>query len=150
VTVLEGHGLRVQLPPRFEARIFRHPPGPGEETYPVAHFATMPIPPNVGDTGNGALQLLGTRDAFVALIEYGPESADRRMFAGKVLPRRLEPDVFKPYRSRSGQPHHSGAQFFFVESGRPFTLYIVLGSHLGRRAVLPTVDALLQGIEVAA
>ena len=147
MTSLRAHGIRAEMPPGFEGRIYRHDPAHGDTTNPVAHFATFPLPP-AADFGNGAVQLMGQRDVFVVLLEYGPESVSTRLFAGKTMPRRLGPSDFKPYRLRLGIAGQSGTQHFFVENGRPFTLYAVLGSHLGRRVLIPWLNALLGGIEV--
>ena len=43
----------------------------------------------------------------------------------------------------------SGLQRFFTEGGRAFCLYIVLGSHLDRRDVIPDIEAVLAGVEIS-
>lgn len=148
MTVLRAHGIHADLPSGFEGRIYRNAESHGDTTHPVAHFATFSLPPGVADFGSGAVQLMGQRDVFAVLLEYGAESAPRRLFAGRAMPRRLAPDDFKSYRFRVGLAGQSGTQHFFVESGRPFTFYAVLGSHLGRRALIPAVNSLLAGIVI--
>ena len=44
---------------------------------------------------------------------------------------------------RRGIPGQSGTQWFFTESGRPFSFYAVLGSHAQRPALVPHVNTLL-------
>ena len=148
MTVLRAHGIHADLPPGFEGRIYRHAESYGDTTHPVAQFATFSLPTGAADFGSGAVQLMGLRDVFAVLLEYGPESASRRLFAGKAMPRRVEPADFKSYRLRVGLAGQSGTQHFFVENGRPFTLYAVLGSHLGRRSLIPALNALLGGIVI--
>ena len=88
------------------------------------------------EVGNGAVQLMGTRDLFAVLLEYGPESVGKKLFADTGMPRMFEPHEFSRSMARDGSGLQSAVQRFFVESGRPFTLYVVLGSHLGRRAFM--------------
>lgn len=146
--VLAAHGLRAALPPGFEGRIQRQEAVAGEETFAVAQFSTFPLPPTTADFGNGAVQLMSTRDIFVGLLEYGPESVGTKLFADEGLPRRFEPGDFSRHVSRDGSGVQSALQRFFVEASRPFTLYVVLGSHLGRRFLLEPLAALLTGIHV--
>jgi hypothetical protein len=148
VTVLAGHGIQVTLPAGLEGRIYRHAEAHGDVTLPVGHFGSFPVPRDAADYGNGAVERMRTHDVFVVLLEQGSESADTRLYAGNVLPRSLEASDFKPYRLRQGITGHSGAQHFFVEAGRAFSLYAVLGSHLRRRWLLPPLNALLSSIVV--
>lgn len=147
---LDAHGIRAQLPAGFEGRIFRRPRIGGERPMPVAHFATFPLPSQVGDFGSGAVTLMGPDDAFVVLFEYGPESVGTALFARPGMPRRLEPADFRPATIRRGLGGQAGTQWFFTERGRPFTLYAVLGSHARRFSVVPRVNALLTGVAVDA
>ena len=145
---IRAHGITAALPGGFEGQIFRRQPAAGTVTKPVAQFATFPLPRQVGDFGGGAVNLMGPADIFAVLFEYGPESVGRALFARQGMPRQLGPADFRPFTLRRGLPGQSGTQWFFTEAGRPFTLYAVLGSHLGRRQLVPRLNALLQGISV--
>jgi hypothetical protein len=149
VATLRAHGIEAQLPDGFEGRIFTRASGGGAVPYPVAQFASFPLPAQVGDFGGGAVNLLGSSDIFTVLFEYGPESVGRRLFARQGMPRALASADFRPYALRRGLPGQSGTQWFFTEAGRPFTLYVVLGSHLGRDALVPKVNQLLARVAVA-
>jgi hypothetical protein len=46
-------------------------------------------------------------------------------------------------------PSQSGTQWFFTESGRPFTLYVVLGNHGLRNSLVPRVNSLLGNVDVS-
>ena len=70
--------------------------------YPVAHFATFPLPEDVGDFGGGAVTLMRPDDIFVVLFEYGPESLGTALFARQGMPRSLSTDDFRPYRAPAG------------------------------------------------
>lgn len=148
MTALSAYGIRAELPAGFEGRIYRHTAADGDEAYAVAQFATFALPVGAGDFGAGAVQHVTSRDVFAVLLEYGPESADRRLFARNALPRAFELQDFGRHSTRSGHAHHSGAQRFFVEAGRPFTLHAVLGSHIARRLLIPRLNLLLAGLSI--
>jgi hypothetical protein len=149
VATLRAHGIEAPLPAGFEGRIFTRAASDGAVSYPVAHFASFPLPAQVGDFGAGAVNLLGTSDIFTVLFEYGPESVGRRLFACQGMPRTLASSDFRPYALRRGLPGQSGTQWFFTEAGRPFTLYVVLGSHARRHALAPRVNQLLASLSIA-
>jgi hypothetical protein len=83
MTTVTGHGLRVDLPARWEARVYRrdrpdappwrgvHPNAYGsadERSHPVLHLANFALPPERGDFGTGAVQRMGRDHAFVAVV----------------------------------------------------------------------------------
>jgi hypothetical protein len=45
-------------------------------------------------------------------------------------------------------PGQSGAQWFFTEAGRPFSLYVVMGSHARRARRLSEVIGVLNGVTI--
>lgn len=150
MTVLDAHGIRARLPSGFEGRIFRRPKVGDEQPRPVGHFATFPLPADVADFGGGAVTLMGPDDVFAVLFEYGPESIGTALFARQGMPRRLEPGHFSPMTLRRGLGGQAGTQWFFVEEGRPFTLYAVLGSYGRRFSSVPRLNSLLAHVAVAA
>ena len=144
-----AHGLHATLPSGFEARIFVRALVGGERPFPVAHFATFPLPDDVADFGGGAVTLMGSTDIFAVLFEYGPESLGTALFARQGMVRSLAPEDFRPTVLRRGLGGQCGTQWFFTESGRPFTFYAVLGSQSRRAALVPKVNTLLDGISVS-
>jgi hypothetical protein len=148
VATIVAHGIAAPLPSGFEGRIFIRQPIGREVTYPVAHFATFTLPEEVGDFGGGAVNLMGATDVFAALFEYGPESLGKRLFERLGMPRSLTSGDFRPYVLRRGLGGQSGTQWFFTESGRPFSLYVVLGSHTQRNRLVPGVNALIGGLVI--
>jgi hypothetical protein len=87
-------------------------------------------------------------DVFCVLFEYGLESVGRVLFARSGPPTALTPADFHPYVLRRGVGGQSGTQWFFTQSGRPFTFYAVLGSHALRASLVPEVNVLLNGLTV--
>jgi hypothetical protein len=149
VARLRAHGIEVTLPDGFEGRIFVRPQGPAATSYPVAHFATFPLPADVADFGGGAVTLMGPLDIFAVLFEYGPESVGMALFARQGMQRSLTPSDFAPTLLRRGLGGQSGTQWFFTEAGRPFTFYAVLGSHARRGVLVPQLNTLLAALTVS-
>jgi hypothetical protein len=149
VATLRAHGIEAPLPGGFEGRIFMRSSTGDEAPFPVAQFATFALPEEVGDFGGGAVTLMGADDIFTTLFEYGPESLGTRLFARQGIPRSLSPDNFLPYVLRRGLGGQSGTQWFFTEAGRPFTLYVVLGSHARRSSLVPRVNGLLSNLAIS-
>ncbi len=149
MTSVAAHGLQATLPPGFEARIFVRARVGGERPFPVAHFATFPLPDAVGDFGSGAVTLMGPTDVFAVLFEYGPESLGTALFGRQGMVGGLTADDFRPTVLRRGLGGQCGTQWFFTEASRPFTFYAVLGSQARRASLVPKVNDLLDGISVA-
>jgi hypothetical protein len=148
VTTIGAHGIGALLPLGFEGRIFVRPAPPGATTYPVAQFATLPIPDDVGDFGSGVVNLMRPHDVFATLFEYGPESVGTRLFAHQGRPRDLTTRHFSTILLRRGLAGQSGTQWFFTEAGRPFSFYAVLGSHALGRVLVPQVNELLRQLTI--
>jgi hypothetical protein len=150
MSTVAAHGIEARLPDGFEAHVFKRvPTGPGQ-CYPVAQFSTFPLPVGAGDFGGGATTLMGPTDVFVVLFEYGPESVGTKLFARQGMPRVLSESDFRPELLRRGLPGQAGTQWFFVEQGRPFTLYVVLGDFAMRTLLVPRVNDLLTSVRIAA
>jgi hypothetical protein len=163
---LTAHGLTVETPSGWEGRIFRRPqhgevaassadspgpPGPpGEQSYPVVHVATIPLPPEVADYASDAVDRLGPNDALIVLKEFAPSLAAEALFAPPGLRRLLDPDSFDPNGLQRRLPGQAGLQYFFHEAGRAFCLYAVLGGYVNRHAVVPGVNAVLATVRIAA
>ncbi|RIJ70872.1 hypothetical protein D1871_16885 [Nakamurella silvestris] len=159
-TTLDGHGISIDLPAAWEGRLgVRRSPADtfdretgvrprslagaldrvapagnqgwsGERAQPLVHLANFPLPVDRGDFGSGAVDVMGSGGILVALIEYGAESAGTALFAEQGLPQPL-PGQFDPntlQRRISGQ---YGYQRFVTVAGRPFCVYIVIGSAAG-------------------
>ncbi len=145
---LSAHGIAAPLPAGFEGRIFVRGASGDERSHAVAQFATFALPPETGDFGGGAVTSMGQEDLLVVLFEYGPESLGTSLFARVGMPRQLTTADFLPTVLRRGLVGQSGTQWFFTEAGRPFTLYVVLGSHARRSQLVPRVNGLLTRISV--
>ncbi len=158
---LTGHGVTVDLPAGWDGRIFRRPeqgetnaadagsPAPsGATTQAVVHLASVALPSTIGDFGSGAVDQLGANDVLVVLFEYDAASAGTKLFTGQGLPRALDATAFSPNVLQRRLRGQAGTQIFFTEAGRPFSLYVVLGSYNNRTELVPMVNDLLGTIRV--
>lgn len=145
---LSAHGITVELPPGWEGAISGGAKSDAGGGSPVAHLATTALPPGRGDFGSGAVEDLGPDDAFVALVEYGPDCAGTRLFARQGLPRRLRTRGFNRRALQRTLDGQCGQQVFFTEAGRPFCLYVVLGRDHDIAPLLDRVHAALDSIRV--
>jgi hypothetical protein len=164
---LAGHGLTIELPPRWEGTVGRRPADPGapgvaagaartvapalpeEQLLPVAHLSTFPLPADRGDFGSGAVDRMGAGDAFLALVEYGPECAGTALFAPRSRLPQLRAGQFGSNRLQRVQKGQAGAQVFCTVGGRAFCVYAVLGSSGRVASLAPEVNAVLAATEVA-
>jgi hypothetical protein len=129
LTTVAAHGLRVELPPRWEARLYLRDATAtqGESINPIVHLGNFALPPRRGDYGSGAVEIMRAGHVFVALVEFGAVEADTALFAARGIPRPELAD-FAPNALQRRLPGQLGVQRFFTENGRAFCLYVVLGS----------------------
>ena len=149
---LSGHGLDVTLPAGWDGRIYLNEHTNGARSNPVMHIGTFPLPKRerVGDYGNGAIELMGPSDAFVALVEFNPELSEEPLFlTNSKLPHPLGPGCFAQNQMQRIISGMGGAQFFFNEKGRAFSLYAVLGSLANARAVTARMNPVVHTITIA-
>jgi hypothetical protein len=150
MTTIAAYGLSVALPTGWEAVIYCRPPTVAGTTHPILHAATFSLPVVRGDFGGGAVDIMAPGDALVVLLEYHPSSTGRALFARSGMPRALTPNAFSPACLQRGIAGQAGVQLFFNQGGRAFCLYTVLGSYAMRSVVVPSVNAVLAGIQIDA
>jgi hypothetical protein len=161
VPELRGHGLGSALPAGWDGRITVRNDGRPEslqadsgvgafvaEPFPVLHAANFALPEERGDFGGGAVELMGARDVFVVLFEFGPDATGTPLFAAQGMPRSLRPSDFDETTLRRGIRGQAGYQAFFQESGRAFCLYVVLGAAAARARLVPIVNQVLAGVRI--
>ena len=91
------------MDPRLQRRAPESVEPGGEVMHPVLHACTLDMPANRGDFGSGVVDLLGSEDIFIALVEYGSDVADQGLFADQGLPR-LAPSQFGPAPAPAAPP----------------------------------------------
>ena len=150
MTTLTMHGIAVDLPRGWEGAITWRDAMDGETTHPVLHAASFPLPPDRGDFGSGAVDMMTVDDVFVALLEYHPDSTGTALFSRQGVPVALDVDRFSPSILQRQLPGYAGTQEFFTEQGRAFCLYAVLGAYRRRHRLVPRINDLLPGIRIGA
>ncbi|MHB1929183.1 MAG: hypothetical protein ACYDEN_02000 [Acidimicrobiales bacterium] len=150
MALLRDRGVSVRLPPGFEGRIFCRPAVGGAVPETVVHCATFPVPAGAGDFGGGATPAMRANDVLVVLFEYGQESVGRPLFRAAARPRPVQAGELSPFRLQRGVQGQAGGQWFFTEAGRPWSLYVVIGSYGRRGLLVGRVNELLAGVELAA
>jgi hypothetical protein len=170
VSDISAFGISATLPAGWDGRIFRRavvtpeaaaapqsrsaasattePTSPeGGTVHPVAHLASFPLPAVRGDYGSGAVELMGTMDVLVCLLEFDPTSTGTALFARHGIPR-FRAREFAPGTMQRTIAGMCGAQAFFSESGRAFSAYVVLGSYPLRDTLAPAVNVLLGSVQI--
>ena len=141
---LAAHGISLTLPERWEGRLYLRD---DELANPILHAANFALPAARGDFGSGAVDLMAEHHVFVSLFEYGPDEADRPLFAARGFPRLTVRD-FAPNQLQRRLPGQLGCQRFFTDRGRAFCLYVVLGSDKHAATLLTEVHELVARLQV--
>lgn len=156
---IAAHGIAVSPPQGWDGQIFRRDTDPFPDPRaaqaqgststavpPIAHVANFALPTQRGDFGGGAVELMGSGAVFISLLEHPVEEADTPLFAGRTVPWPFSPDDLSPDSLQRGIAGQAGLQRFFVVSGRPFCLYVVVGSYRLRAALVRQVNQVLASV----
>lgn len=160
MTGLRAYGLGLDVPPGWDARIFKRDGNHADiaaldgsegerpaSVHPVVHVANFALPEGRGDYGSGAVERMGPSHVLVCLLEFEPSSCASALFSREGVPR-LTPGHFSPHAMQRTIAGMCGTQAFFQLHGRAFCAYAVLGSHRDRRTLAPLADRALHGIEI--
>ena len=145
---LDAFGLVVAPPRGWDVRIAKRPAHLGETTHAVLHAATFALPADRADYGDGAVQLMGPGDVFVALVEFAPSALGTALFAAQGWPAPLEGRDFLRTSLQHSMVGQAGVQRWFTEGGRPWSLYAVIGAWADRVRLAAHANTLLRGVEV--
>ena len=145
---LTRQGLEIELPDGWDGRIYRRDAGEASVGRRALHAANFALPTNLGDYATRAAEAMTSGDVLVVLLEFDPDSAGQGLFANEGLPRGISGGDFSPTAMPRTLPGRTAAQWFFSLAGRAFCLYVVLGSHRERAAVLPLVNQVVDTIKV--
>lgn len=145
---LSRAGLQIDLPDGWDGRIYQRVAEAGVTTRRAMHAASFALPTDMGDYATAAVEQMQPTDMLVTLIEFDPASAGSGLFANDGMPTALGADAFSPSAMPRAIPGKTAAQFFFSTGGRAFCLYVVLGSHTGRAALLPLANAVVGTIKI--
>lgn len=152
MTALSSAGISVEVPDDWEGNItgggfplLAH----GGRQPTVLHLASFPLPSQRGSFGSGAVEQMSNQDVFITLFEYGPESANTPLFSTPGIPQDLDTQDFDRHALQHAVRGQSGLQRFFTHRDRAFCLYVVLGSHIDRADLVPSVNAVLRTLAIS-
>lgn len=146
---LERKGVRAEVPEGWECRIGQlAETGEGERTFQVLHASTVPLSGPRADYGGGVVERLGPEDVFISLIEFGPEEASTALFKDVDQLPTLELGMFHRNQLQRRIRGQAGKQHFFTLNGRPFCLYVVLGSVAHAPELVIKANEMLRGMSV--
>jgi hypothetical protein len=143
-------GITIEAPVGFDVEIFSRPDDTGRysaDAPAIVHAANFWLPRERSDFGHEVVQNMRLMDVFLAVIEYGPDAAGKRLFSASGVPKLDSESLSRDavMGSASGQ---TGAQHFFHVGDRAFSLYAVVGAHRLRSRSVPLLAALLDSLEV--
>ena len=147
---LSRSGLQIDLPDGWDGRIYQRAAEPGVVTRRALHAASFALPPGLGDYATAAVDMMSAADVLVSVIEFDPASANTGLFRSQGVPAALGPDDFSPSAMPRAVPGRSASQYFFSTGDRAFCLYVVLGSHAQRAALVPLVNAVVRTLQLGA
>ena len=146
---IEREGIRSKVPAGWDCRIGKRFASEGEErTYVFLHASTRRLLGNRADYGGGVVETLNSRDVFVALIEFGPDEAGSALFKEVAELPTLEVSQFHRNQLQRRIRGQAGVQHFFTLRGRPFCLYVVLGSIANAFELVDQANELVGGLDV--
>jgi hypothetical protein len=142
---LDAHRIQLDLPAGWEGRVWKRDHGE-----PVVHAANFALPESDGDFGVTAAQTMPRAGVLVVLVEYEPAQAGTALFAANGPPRRLRGSDFSGKTLLHALPGQAGLQrFFTTANGRPFCLYVVIGSAADAPALAEQATTILAGLTIA-
>lgn len=159
---MSDRGIDLELPPGWEGEIYRRSPGEVRydegvprsrqlqpTTRSVVHLGSFPLPPDRGDYGSGAVEIMRDEDVLVILFEFEPESATTAQFVSSGLPYPVTAADFDPNQMQRPLQGMAGMQRFFnVDEERAFCLFVVIGSYARRKELLPKINTVLSSITI--
>lgn len=147
MSVVEAHGLRIELPRGWSGRVFKRAGGGA-----TLHAGDFQIPLDDGEFGDHSTAVMPSGGSFLVLTEYQPGAGlepGQGLFASAKFPITLDPTAFSPRGLAHPRPGQAGTQHFFTAAGRPFCLYVVVsGPRSERRRQLAVLSHMLGSLRV--
>jgi hypothetical protein len=140
---IAGYGIHIDVPHGWEARIYKRPQGD-----PTLHAGNFPLPVDDGDFGSEAVARMPNEGIFIAVTEYRGDMAGQPLFAHTGVPIPVADSDLSAQGLQRTIPGQSGAQRFFTEKGRPFCLYVVVGSSPSPWKLLKQANTVLKSLSI--
>lgn len=141
---ISGHGIELDAPKGWEGRIYRRPEG-----FPILHAANFPLVADDGDFAGVSVEAMPPDGVVVVLAEFDPQAAGQALFPPVDLPVAVAASKASPRAMPRTIAGRSGVQRFFTLEGRPFCLYVVVGSAPSVRGLIERANGVLATLAVA-
>lgn len=151
---LTAHGITLDPPAGWDGQIYLREPQPlgamaatygasPETPMPIAHLANFALPAQRGDYGGGAIESMRPGGVFISILQHDPSEVTAALFKGRKIPWPLAADSFDLNAMPRRMGNHAAVQSFFIAGGRPYCVYVVIGSHTQRAILAPVVNQAL-------
>lgn len=158
-----AHGIKARFPPGWNGLIYRRraelpaealaagvAAGEEAESGAILRAATVPLDLDEADFGSSVVRRMSSGDALIILLEYVVDehlTPGEGLFEERGVPWPLKASDFRAAALQVTVSGQSGVQRFFTAGGRPFCLYVVLGSGAATTR-LDAINELLDTIEI--
>lgn len=148
-STLQGHGLTLVVHDGWEARIWMPDLPPPAENHPVVRLANFALPLTKNTYAEDVADGLRAGEVVASLAEFSSTLAGKGLYAPRGAPD-LEPGDLDPRAVQRQAPGRAGAQRFFSEHGRAFSLYVVARRGPGLERAIHELGNQLRNLTVAA
>jgi hypothetical protein len=148
MTVIMSHGIAIDVPAGWEARMFVPDVPPPAVNLPVLHLTNTILTHERSSFAPELAARGGGTGALVALLEFEHTLADKGLYAPQGLDLPLGRDRFHPRALQVPSLVQEGHQRFFSRHGRAFCLYVVLGTGPGADRRLHAVNEALASLRI--
>jgi hypothetical protein len=133
----------VDLPSGWDGVIYQRTGGD-----PTLHAGNFPLPPNDADFGSLAIAAMPASGVFLVLTQYALDSAGLGLFAHQGLPAPVPKSALRKRAFTRLQPGRLGGQAYCTVSGRPFCLYVVVGTQPDPGSLLREANDVLSTVRI--
>jgi hypothetical protein len=141
--ILSGYGISVDLPAGWDGVIYRRDGGD-----PTVHAGNFPLPANDADFGSLAIAAMPSSGIFLVLTQYEISTSGTGLFAHQGLPAPLPERALRRRAFTRLQAGRLGTQRFCTVSGRPFCLYVVVGTNPSPGSLLGQANDVLSTVTI--
>jgi hypothetical protein len=142
---LAGRGIRAALPASWDGAIR----GAGGRA--ILHAASFPLGSTAGDDLAGAaVARIPADGVLIALVEMGKDALGSVLYSSEGVPE-IAPVQIAPRVASGPIPDRAGGvQRFFTAAGRPFMLYVAVGSLADAEPLVAEANRVLATLEISA
>jgi hypothetical protein len=142
---IAAHGLAIEVPRGWEARMWVPDLPAPAVNLPVLHLANFPLPVTRDTYAEELADGLRPGQVVASLAELASELAGRGLYAAEgVAP--IRRDELDPRALQRQERGRLGLQRFFSMGGRAFSLYVMAREGPGLEAALAELDETLRSL----